>query len=190
MLWLVMSITFTLHCVLHSKCSINHYHICHFATTVSPLEGVLMMQLQLLCLRWVGERCREDLRLKQCFEATADEMSDHSAKGVTWKCYCLFVHCMPSFPEICEHIHYIWIQTELSNLHYVASCVTAIAFSSARKSASVFPLLYNKCHIYSSGNDLWWVSVLEKLSVNWFPVRINTFDLKLSLVFLCLNYKP
>lgn len=66
----------------------------------------------------------------------------------------LFTFCLPSLR--CEHIHYIWIQTELSNLHYEASCVIAIAFSSVCKSVCVFPcaILYNKCCIYSSVKDL------------------------------------
>lgn len=39
----------------------------------------------------------------------------------------LFTFCFP-FPEICQRGCYIWIQTELSTLHYVLSCFIAILF--------------------------------------------------------------
>lgn len=37
-----------------------------------------------------------------------------------------------------QHIHNIWTETDLSNPHYVASYVSAIAFSSQCKWVSVF----------------------------------------------------
>lgn len=110
-------------------------------------------------------------------------MLDHSEERDDMKrSYCSRI---PSFPEICEQINYIWIQTELSNPHYVASCAIAIAFSTVCKSACVLPfaLLYNKCCIYSPGEE-WCNSQCE-----WFPVRrINAIDL--SSVTSCFNYKP
>lgn len=71
---------------------------------------------------------------------------------VTWKCRRLTVRVLPSFPEICQRIQYIWIQTELTNPHYVASCVAPNCLFQ-----SVPALLYNKCCIYSPGKGLWWV---------------------------------
>lgn len=66
--------------------------------------------------------------LKRCFRAQlmkcwVTESKDwHERVGVP-----LFVFCFP-FPEICQHSCYIWIQTELSALHYVISCFIAILF--------------------------------------------------------------
>lgn len=57
-------------------------------------------------------------------------MWDHSVERMTWKCRHLTVHCLPSVPEICEHFHCIWIQTELNSCHYTASCVIATTFLS------------------------------------------------------------
>lgn len=157
----------TLLYIPHSKSTeqsrINHYYTCDdpsLATRGSAsVTATAFIQLSdlLHCIHSLDVRCRVDLRWKLCFEGTADEMLEHSEKGMTWKCWCLTVHSLPSFPQICVHIHYSWIQTELSNLHYVASCVIAIAFSSLCNSVCVFisVLLYNKCCIYSPGMNIW-----------------------------------
>ena len=161
-----------------------------------PATAAVQPSDLLPCMRRLDVRCQVDLRWKQCFEGTADEMLGHSEKVggvvVTWKCWRLTVRVLPSFPEICQHIQYIWIQTELTNPHYVASCVTANCLFQ-----SLPVLLYNKCCIYPPGKDLWWVSALKC----WCNSALYWLDYFLSgsihLIWSChhffrscFNYRP
>lgn len=97
-------------------------------------------------------------------------------------------HCSrpASFPSsTCQHIHYIWIQTELSNLHYGAFLFCSNCFSKCVQACwciinAVFTHLeriYDEFHHRSCNCE-------------WFPVRIVTFDLKLLPPTSCFNYKP
>lgn len=111
-----------------------------------PLEGAPFKKQQLPCINWLVERHRVDLRWTLCFEGTADEMLDHSEKGMTWKSWHLAVHSLPSFPEICEHVFCIWIQTELSNPQYVTSCIIAVLLSSVCQCISYVPMCFHLCY--------------------------------------------
>lgn len=113
---------------------------------------------------------------------------------VTWKCRRLTVRVLPSFPEIYQRIQYIWIQTELTNPHYVASCVAPNCLFQ-----SVPALLYNKCCIYSPGKGLWWVSALKcRRNSNCALHRLDYFlSGSIHLIWSChhfsrscFNYKP
>lgn len=176
---------------------------------VNPPEGAPVCQPQPpfsplicspACVR-LDVRCQVDLRWKQCFEGTADEMLGHSEKVggvlvvvVTWKCWRLTVRVLPSFPEICQRIQYIWIQTELTNPHYVASCVTPKSLFQ-----SVPTLLYNKCCICSPGKGLWWVSALKCWRNSNCALHRLDYFLSGSIHLIwschhfsrsCFNYKP
>lgn len=106
----------------------------------TPASAASLSDLSPLALYWLHMSRSVDQKWRQCLEGTADETWGHSAKGVTWKCWCLTVHVLSSFLEICQHIHYIWIQTELNDRRYVISRPTATPFKVSASLAELFHL--------------------------------------------------
>lgn len=181
-------------CLLVYGIDCNHMGL--FApSAASPLEGApVTLSDQLTCRNWLAVRLQSgsEWKKKNTLRALLTKCRITVWKGTTWKCWRLTVHVLPSSPEVCEHIQYIWIQTELSDPQDVASCVIATAFSSEprRVCATPFASQHNKCRIYSPGDALWWASVLQSSEWVISCQDRRMHDLKLSPHGSCFNYKP